>query len=93
MKKYNFLLKPVFFIFSLFFATWLVIEIEKLSPSDFGEPNQEVPLKMSTTDKFTEQKECLKNICFEFKTGKIDSLKLDKKLAKLLEIIKSDSVK
>lgn len=36
MKKYNFLFKPLFFIFSLVFATWLVLFIEKISPSDFG---------------------------------------------------------
>jgi hypothetical protein len=36
MKKYNFLFKPLFFIFSLVFATWLVLYIEKISPSDFG---------------------------------------------------------
>lgn len=36
MKKYKFLIKPLFFIFNLLFATWLVIKIEKLSPSDFG---------------------------------------------------------
>ncbi len=33
---YNFLFKPVFFILSLVFATWLVLYIEKLAPSDFG---------------------------------------------------------
>jgi hypothetical protein len=36
MKKYKFLIKPLFFIFNLLFATWLVIKIEQLSPSDFG---------------------------------------------------------
>lgn len=36
MKKYNFLFKPVFFIFNLLLATWLVLEIEKIKPSDFS---------------------------------------------------------
>jgi hypothetical protein len=36
MKKYKFLIKPLFFIFNLLFATWLVIKIERLEPSDFG---------------------------------------------------------
>jgi hypothetical protein len=36
MSKYKFLIRPVFYIFNLFFATWLVIKIESVSPSDFG---------------------------------------------------------
>ena len=36
MKKYNFLFKPVFFIFNLLFATWLVLKIEEIKPSDFS---------------------------------------------------------
>jgi hypothetical protein len=36
MRKYKFLLKPLFFIFNLLFATWFVIKIERLEPSDFG---------------------------------------------------------
>ena len=36
MKKYNFLFKPLFFIFNLLLATWLVLEIEKIKPSDFS---------------------------------------------------------
>jgi hypothetical protein len=36
MKNYRFLIKPLFFIFNLLFATWLVIKVERLQPSDFG---------------------------------------------------------
>jgi len=35
-KGYAFILKPVFFILSLLFATWLTLYIERLAPSDFG---------------------------------------------------------
>jgi len=35
-KSYGFILKPVFFILSLMFATWLTLYIERLAPSDFG---------------------------------------------------------
>lgn len=36
MKKYSFLFKPILFIVSLIFATWLTLYIERLEPSDFG---------------------------------------------------------
>jgi hypothetical protein len=36
MERYNFLFKPVFFIVSLLFSSWLVIQVERLQPSDLG---------------------------------------------------------
>lgn len=52
MKKYNFLFKPLFFIFNLLLATWIVLEIEKIKPSDFSKRpsffKDETPLVCAT---------------------------------------------
>ena len=37
MKKFDFLIKPVFFTCNLVFATWLVLTIDRIEPSDFGQ--------------------------------------------------------
>jgi|GEM_PF-1857653 len=79
MKKYTFLLKPFFYIFSLFFASWLVLKIEKLSPSDFGKEKylfESDPV--STVSKY--DKQYLKNLFMEYKFGLIDNKQLDEKL-------------
>ena len=82
MKKYNFLFKPVFYIFSLLFATWLVVEIEKISPSDFGEKDPSIDQKhiKPSDDHQLGSKKYLQNLCSEYKAGKIDSAELNKKL-------------
>jgi hypothetical protein len=36
MNNYKFLRKPFFFLFNLLFATWLVLKIEEIKPTDFG---------------------------------------------------------
>jgi len=36
MNNYKFLRKPFFFLFNLLFATWLVLKIEQIKPTDFG---------------------------------------------------------
>ena len=87
MKRYTFLFKPIFFIFSLLFASWLVLKIEKIRPSDFGKEkllleNEPVP----TVSKYDEQ--YLKNLFLEYKFGIINSKQLDEKLEFFL---KSDS--
>lgn len=85
MKQYKFLLKPLFFIFNLVFATWLVLKIEKIKPSDFGEHQSifETPQKPRVLN--GADKHRLKTIAYEFKYGLIDSAGLSKKLDKLLE--------
>jgi hypothetical protein len=85
MKQYIFLLKPLFFIFNIVFATWLVLKIEKIKPSDFGEhksifENAPKPRVLTKSDKHR-----LKTLAYEFKYGIIDSAGLNKKLDKLLE--------
>lgn len=93
MKKYKFILKPLFFIFSLLFTSWMVLKIEQLSPSDFGKyrslfktvsdtavvhPKKEIRLSVKKTKLF--QKQYLKTLCIDYKTGVIDSEKLDRQL-------------
>jgi hypothetical protein len=91
MMKYKFLFKPLFFIFNLIFATWLVLKIEKIKPSDFGEHKtlfDPAPTPRIVTPK---DKVYLKKLAYEYKYGIIDSLKLDQKLQQYLEVPKEDS--
>jgi hypothetical protein len=84
MKKYKFLFKPIFFIINLIFATWLVLTIEKIKPSDFGEHKKffEAPPAPRVVTK--EDKEYLRSLALEFKYGLIDSLKFEKSLDQFL---------
>lgn len=101
MNKYSFLLKPLFFIFSLVFATWLTLFIERLQPSDFGkyeyifssEPkpvtkapviHTEVEHTKKSLGSSNFQKESIKKLCADYKSGVIDSIILDKKIEILL---------
>lgn len=93
MKKYTFLFKPVFFIFNLVFATWLVFQIEKISPSDFGKyrslfetPPEPIPVKAYS-------KESLKKICIDYKAGILDSAGLEQQLDRVLATQKGISLK
>ena len=84
MRNYKFIFKPLFFIFNLVFATWLVLKIEKIQPSDFGEYKSifysgPKPKIVTISDK-----EYLRTLCDKFKKGEIDSLKLEKKLEQFL---------
>lgn len=87
MKKYNFLFKPFFFICSLLFATWLVLYIEKIRPSDLGKFESifnsgpaPIPKVPNATPIVNDRQECLKKICTDYKAGLIDSAKLDEQL-------------
>lgn len=91
MKEYKFLVKPVFYIFSLLFATWLVIKIEKISPSDCGYDTTDVIQKPNHPELFLDNKKYLENLCIAFKTGTIDSAELNKKLTFFLESTKTGS--
>jgi hypothetical protein len=83
LKKYKFLFKPVFFIFNLFFATWLVVQIEKVKPSDFGKYRHlfELPEKSSLK---ALQKQNLKKLCSDYKAGKLDSTQFEVQLEKIM---------
>lgn len=84
MKNYKFLLKTIFFIGNLLFATWLVIKIESIAPSDFG-PHKTLfnpaPIPRVVTIK---DKDFLKSLAVDFKYGRMDSLTLDKKITEYL---------
>src|SRR4051812_3880178 len=93
MKKYNFLFKPVFFICSLVFATWLVLYIEKLAPSDFGKyeyifNSGPGPISKKLAGQpfpySQQQYTCSKKICKDYKAGLIDSANLDQQLKEIL---------
>lgn len=85
MAKYKFLLKPLLFIFNLVFATWLVLAIEKISPSDFGqyeflfEDSSPKPEKVKAI-----RKDFLKKLCTDYKMGRLDSTGLEKGLERFL---------
>jgi hypothetical protein len=83
MKAYTFLFKPVFFIFSLLFATWLVIKVEEISPSDFKGKTNSDPQKNIKENPLDKGKK-LRNLIFDYKKGSIDSLSLDKEITDLL---------
>jgi hypothetical protein len=86
MKNYKFLFKPVFFIFNLIFATWLVIKIERLQPSDFGrykyifEHREARPDQVPQYDKYY-----LKTLADDYKSGKLDSVAFDIQLEKFID--------
>jgi hypothetical protein len=86
MKRYRFLIKPLFYIFSLTASSYLVIVIERVSPSDFSKhPSlflpQAKPVAVQSNDS---RMEYLKNICFDYKYGIIDSSTLDERISVFL---------
>lgn len=88
MKKYKFLLKPLLFIFNMLFATWLVVKIEQLSPTDFTrykpffgiESKPKENQFQKKPELTTLDKPVLKKLCSDYKLGLIDSVRLDKEL-------------
>lgn len=88
MKKHSFLFKPIFFIINLVFATWLVLAIEQLEPSDFGQYRSFFESPARPKKVFPEDKSKLKKLAIEFKEGKIDENTLDKELEAFLKPIK-----
>jgi hypothetical protein len=88
MKDYSFLKKPVFFIFNLVFATWLVLVIEQVKPSDFGASasffeSPPKPRKVTPDDK-----PYLQKLASDFKAGRIDSAQLNRALEEFLKPVK-----
>jgi hypothetical protein len=77
MKKYKFLLKPLFFIFNLLFATWLVLKIEKIKPSDFGKHKSIFYSEPKPRIVSLDDKEYIKQLFEDYKRGELDSLKLE----------------
>lgn len=80
MKQYTFLFKPVFFIVNLIFATWLVLAIEQVQPSDFGQYKSLFESPARPKKVYPEDKHRLKKLAVDFKNGKINEKTLDKEL-------------
>jgi hypothetical protein len=80
MRKFRFIIKPVFYILSLVFATWLVITIEKVSPSDFNSSKDKTNEKMVVPPEIQQDKIFLENLCKAYRAGTIDSSELGKRL-------------
>ena len=85
IKKYRFLLKPAFFIFNLLFSTWLVFQIEQISPSDFGRYKYIFEPQRKTPPLFGRKQE-IRKLCNEYKAGLLDSTQLESKLSKIMEL-------
>ncbi len=87
MKRYKFLIKPLFYIFSLTASSYMVIVIERISPSDFSkQPTLFMPQAkpVAAVQANDYRKEFLKSICFDYKYGVIDSSTLDERLSVFL---------
>lgn len=76
----------MFFIFNLLFATWLILKIEKLRPSDFGkyrsifEKTTPIPKNVAPYDKYY-----IKKLAQDYKSGLLDSVTFDLSLGKFIE--------
>lgn len=80
MKNYSFLLKPLFYIFTLVFSTWMVLAIEKISPSDFGDYKSLFEDRRSEGYPFEYHKQNLRQLFLEYKHSEIDSIQMEQKL-------------
>lgn len=83
MESYKFLFKPMFFIFNLLFATWLVLEIEKLRPSDFGKYESFFKSGPDRKQISRENKAFLKYLFAQYKAGKLDSTAFERQIEKV----------
>jgi hypothetical protein len=98
---YKFLLKPIFFIFNLLFACWLVLKIEKISPSDFGKrkflfESAPKPNVVNYKDSCIHTNNYIKGLCSGYKSGKISGSQLYIELEKFLNhstLAKADTIK
>lgn len=83
-----FLFKPVFFIFSLLCASWLVLKIEQLSPSDFGKYRslfESSPAPRQGKELPDSKKKQLKKLVIDYKSGLLDSTLFDRKMDELFK--------
>lgn len=85
MKKYTFLLKPLLFISNLVFATWLVFQIERLRPSDFGRYGYAFEETPSRSGLLQQDKNYLKKLCADYKAGLLDTTELERRLDRFLK--------
>ena len=85
MENYKFIAKPLFFIFNLLFATWLVIYIERLEPSDFGRYESLFQSKTDQEKIDRDNKDFLMYLAKAYKAGDIDSVKLSAEFDRFLK--------
>jgi hypothetical protein len=85
MKNYKFLLKPLLFIINIVFASYLVLEIENLKPSDFDKYTSLFGNEIKAREFHKNGKDYLKNIFIKYRAGNIDSLSFDKELESFLK--------
>lgn len=83
--NYKFLFKPIFFIFSLVFASWLVLKIEKLRPSDFGKYKSLFESEPKSSTPIQHNKKYLDSLIHSYKIGLIDSVELEERLGEFLK--------
>jgi len=86
MKKYSFVLKPMFFIFNLLFASWLVIKIENIQPSDVSKKKSLFVKEDIKVENSNFAKTHFENIYSDYKTGIVDSATFDRELRNFLEV-------
>jgi len=79
MENYKFIFKPLFFIFNLIFATWLVFVIEEIKPSDFGRYKYLFDEPPALKTKMHKKNHLIK-ICADYKAGVLDSTELVKRI-------------
>jgi len=83
LRKYKFLIKPVFFIFNLLFSTWLVFQIEKVRPSDFGKYRYWLEIPDRTPIDIARKRD-IKKLCDEYKASHLASIQLQNKIDKII---------
>lgn len=93
MKEKMLILRPLFFIFNLIFATWIVFQIEAVSPSDFGKYRSLFEGPPAFTPEKMGEKQFLKKVCSDYKKGKLDSTEVDLLLNRYLTAPKAVSAK
>lgn len=84
MREKLFIFKPLLFIFNLIFATWLVLEIEKISPTDFGKYKSLFETPEPLSPEKLGDKAYLKRVCAEYKAGKLDSIEVEELINRYL---------
>jgi len=92
-KKYKFLIKPAFYIFSLLFSCWFVLKIEKVSPSNFGRyrslfENDSKSKINAAKIKPQRFRPYLQKLFTAYKTGHIDSTRFEQQFDKFLKAYK-----
>jgi hypothetical protein len=82
--NYKFLIKPLFYIFNLLFASWLVLKIEQMKPSDLGRYGN-LFTKPQVQVVHSDAKTYVRKLFSDYNHGAIDSAQLRQKLETYLD--------